>query len=144
MSYELSDAIKRALGLRDPEPKRKAIKIVYIAHQLGGGPDREENRAKASKWAAWCASKGNAPIADWIILSGEWAESPELRAKGLAIDCELVALCDEVWLCGPRVSAGMAIEREHAVGLNIPVLDLTSASMNMSSRDWVGMAGAPE
>lgn len=99
--------------------------VVYLAHPLGAGPDREQNRANASKWVAWAAAQGVAPIADWIVLSGQWEESPELRAKGLAIDCRLVELCDEVWLCGGRVSPGMKLEADHALEKGIRVVDMT-------------------
>jgi hypothetical protein len=108
-------------------------KVVYIAHALGAGPDRESNRAKASRWVAWAAeTQGVAPVADWIILSGQWDESHrdftglriylELPAS---IDVALVARCDEVWLCGGRVSPGMTVEGKEAKRLGKPVFDLS-------------------
>jgi len=83
--------------------------LIYIAHPLGQGPDREANRARASRWCAWAALHMNvAPVADWIILSGQWDETK--RDVGLEIDVALVQRCDAVWLVGGRVSPGMAIE----------------------------------
>lgn len=101
------------------------MKVVYIAHPLGSGPNREENRSSAAKWVAWAASKGVAPVADWIILSGQWEESPHLRAIGLAIDVALVKRCDEIWLCGKRISDGMRIELEAAKAEGLTVRDFT-------------------
>jgi hypothetical protein len=101
------------------------MKGIYMAHPLGAGPDRELNRARASKWAAWIARHGNAVIADWIILSGEWAETPENRELGLAIDLELVERADELWLVGGRVSAGMELEAARARRLGKTVRDFT-------------------
>lgn len=100
------------------------MKVVYVAHPLGHGEGREANRRNASAWVARIADLGVAPVADWIILSGEWAE--DRRDEGLAIDMALVARCDEVWLVGGRVSPGMAAEAATAKVLGKPVRDLTS------------------
>ncbi len=98
--------------------------MVYIAHPLGAGPDREANRSRAARWVAWAAAAHSvAPIADWIILSGEWSE--DMRELGLAIDCALVERCDEVWLVGGRVSPGMQIEAARAKARGLRVVDWT-------------------
>jgi hypothetical protein len=90
---------------------------VYIAHPLNA-PTREgieKNRENAAHWVAWLAAEFPiAPVATWITLSGLWLETAENRARGLEIDVELVKRCDETWLVGGRVSAGMRIESEHA------------------------------
>lgn len=99
------------------------MKVVYVAHPLGGGPDREANRQRASRWVAWIARGRIAPVADWIILSGQWDESH--KPLGLEIDVALVVRCDEIWLVGGRVSNGMAIERDAAIGAGLVVRDLT-------------------
>ncbi len=100
--------------------------IAYIAHPLSG-PDREQNRVNAARWCVWAArSRGVAPVADWIVLSGGYDESPANRAMGLACDLALVARCDELWLVGGRVSPGMQAEADEARRLGIPVVDLTA------------------
>jgi hypothetical protein len=101
------------------------MRVIYLAHPLGSGPDRETNRAAAAKWLAHFVGNGVAVIADWIILSGEWAELPEKRALGMAANMALVARCDEVWMVGGRVSPGMKAEAEEARRLGKAVLDLT-------------------
>lgn len=103
------------------------MKVIYVAHPLGAGPDRELNRANASKWCAWLAREfGVATIADWIVLSGQWDESPANRDAGLAVDLALIARVDELWLVGGRVSPGMQIEADEALRLGKPVVDLTA------------------
>lgn len=98
--------------------------VVYVAHPLGRGPDREANRLAASRWCALVAECGFAPIADWIILSGQWGE--ERRKEGLAIDMALIERCDELWMLGPRISPGMRVEATHALeDGDIKVYDLT-------------------
>lgn len=101
---------------------------IYVAHALGAGHDREANRTAASKWCAAIADLGYAPIADWIILSGEWDESK--REKGLAIDLELIGACHEVWLVGPRVSPGMRAEAAHALACGKVVRDFTGIGVD--------------
>lgn len=99
------------------------MKVVYIAHKLSASSQEgmSVNRELAKDWLAHCAKLGNAPIASWIPLSERWSEE-EGRELGLKIDVKLIERCDEVWLCGPVVSAGMKIEAEAAERLNIPVV----------------------
>ena len=100
------------------------MKVVYIAHKLGNDYlNRFQNRAKATSWAVWAANLGYAPIADWILISSIWDE--DRRNDGLAIDCRLIELCDELWLCGDTISPGMNIELTHALSLKKIVKDLT-------------------
>jgi hypothetical protein len=89
------------------------MKIVYIAHPLGHGSDRQGNLDAASAWVVWAAQCGVAPVATWITLAARMSEA-EGRDIGLAIDVELIRRCDEIWLCGPRISPGMQIELDAA------------------------------
>lgn len=95
------------------------MKVVYIAHRLSA-PTRdgiEANRARASRWVAWAASQGVAPVATWIVLTGQWNESDGNRVLGLKIDCALIGRCDELWVCGGAdepTSEGMRLEVGHA------------------------------
>jgi hypothetical protein len=101
------------------------MKVVYVAHPLGAGPDRTRNITNATKWVAWIARVHNvAPVASWILLASEWEETAENRARGLAIDEELIRVCDELWLVGGRISPGMEFERDVARRLNVPVSSL--------------------
>jgi hypothetical protein len=101
------------------------MKVVYIAHPLGQGPDREANRLRAARWCGYLAKEFNiAPVADWIVLSSVWSEE-DGRQLGLAIDVVLVQRCDEVWLVGGRISPGMAIEVAAAQAAGIKVIDMT-------------------
>lgn len=108
-------------------------KLVYIAHPLSG-PDHATNRANAAKWCAWAARQGVSPIADWIILSGELAETPENRALGLDCDFAAIRRCNELWLVGGRVSEGMKLEADYARSGGVTVRDLT----------WYGVAAPRE
>ena len=102
------------------------MRVVYVAHPLGAGPDRERNRANAAKW---CGELGRqfrvSVVADWITLSGQWDEETG-RELGLRCDLALIARCDEIWLTGGRVSPGMGVELAEAVRLGKVVRDFTA------------------
>ena len=111
------------------------MRVVYIAHPLGNGPDRLVNRANAARWCAWAAVvKQVSPVADWIVLSGVLSE--EHRELGLDCDVALVRRCDELWLVGGRISPGMEIEAAAARDLDIPVIDLTE--LGYEAPPWEG------
>lgn len=103
-------------------------KIAYIAHPLSA-PTIEQvtlNRFAAAQWAVWAMSKGYSPSCSWIVLTGLLVETPENRAAGLECDIALAITADELWLCGGRVSEGMAIERDAALAAGVIVMDYTS------------------
>lgn len=86
---------------------------AYLAHPLNAptAEEREQNRQRAARWCAWLSRRYLiAPVADWIVLSSQWDETPENRAIGLEIDRVLVELCGTIVLVGPRVSEGMRFE----------------------------------
>ena len=120
------------------------MKVVYIAHCLGAGPDRDRNLENAARWVVWAARSGVAPVADWIALAALLEETPENRELGLTIDRELVERCDEVWLVGGRVSEGMQIEIDHAMRHGILVVDLTHLGYEPPAEPWVERDVLPE
>lgn len=115
------------------------MRCIYVAHRLGSGPLREANRTAAAEWAGWVAKTFRVAIsADWIVLSGQWQETPENRALGLETDLEMVRRSDGLWLLGPVVSPGMQLEAEQAARWGKPVLDFTG----MDREQIVRAAGA--
>lgn len=105
------------------------MQLVYIAHPLNAETREgiERNRRNAARWVAWAAARGVAPVATWITLSGEWDESR--RDEGLAVDFAIVKRCDALWLVGPRISQGMALEANRAREHGIPVVNLTGREL---------------
>lgn len=89
------------------------MKAVYISHPFGG---KAINLTLASKWVAWAARQpGIAPMAPWIILGAHFSEE-EGRTRGLEIDCRHVELCDEVWICGPKICGDKEVIDSHKMG----------------------------
>ncbi len=115
----------------------------YVAHPLNAPTEaeREANRARASRWVAWLAERYLvAPVADWILLAGQWPETAEWRAVGLQIDRALVELCGTIVLVGPRVSEGMGFESSWAKRR----IDLTGLSDDAPTADYLrALCGFP-
>jgi hypothetical protein len=114
-------------------------KFIYVAHPLGAGPDRTKNLLDAAAWCAWVADQRDVdggmliPIAPWISVAAHWPETR--RDEGLALDLATIDRCDEVWLCGPRVSPGMRIEAEHARAIGLPVRRVLGW-LDIGPREW--------
>lgn len=103
------------------------MRIVYLAHPVSG--DVAGNLARAKRWYKWIATNFDvAIIADWIVTCEVLDDSREAdRALGMAMNDTLIShlCCDEVWLVGGRVSAGMSSEWALADDLDLAVKDLT-------------------
>lgn len=101
--------------------------VAYLAHPVGA-PDQagiETNLTNARAWLHWFVD--NTPwavSAPWMPYVETLAESA-YRDRGLADDLAMLERHDLIVLVGGRVSAGMAIERAHAIEHGIDVLDLT-------------------
>lgn len=105
------------------------MKLIYMAHPAGA-PTEDEHRAhlkRARRWFNWIACHPDvAVVADWILYCEVWSDfDPIRRAKGLDADDAHILRCDEVWLVGGRISAGMRRASEVAVAAGIHVRDLT-------------------
>ena len=101
-------------------PPPGARRIVYIAHALRG--DWDFNIEDARTWAVLALRAGYAPVAPYLELGGRLDDQdPADRALGLEHDMAMIPRCDEVWLCGATVSAGMQLERDLALGRGIPI-----------------------
>jgi hypothetical protein len=96
------------------------MKRVYIAHPLRG--DWFANIRAAKEWAYQAARRGFMPVAPYILMDGILDDSDvDERALGIRLDLAQLAECDEIWLCGERVSEGMEAERVFAESRGIHV-----------------------
>ena len=95
-------------------------KLIYIASPYAG--DIETNTAFAKKACRYAIHQGHTPIAVHLLYPQmlDDAEPPE-REIGLRLGHRVLEVCDELWLCGGRVSSGMAREIEEAQRLGIPI-----------------------
>jgi len=104
------------------------MKLVYIAHPLGGNGSREwgdraRNLERTIRFIAYAMHEGNAVIA-WTHHEMTWQRrlTPDSAKFYLDRDLALLERADELWLAGPlEVSRGMQLERDHAVRLGIAI-----------------------
>lgn len=107
------------------------MKVVYIAHPLTAVPASEMgvNRHFARQWMAWAWRQGVVPVAPWIPLTEAVPETPETRRMGMQSNDAVIARCDELWLCGRRISGGMDEEARMAMRHGVPVVDYTGSEL---------------
>lgn len=102
-------------------------KLVYIASPLSG--DVETNLDFARQACLYAMAQGVTPFAPHLLYPQMLDDNdPAQRELGMKMGNQMLALCDELWLCGDITSPGMAKERALAEDLDIPV-------------QWVSMDG---
>lgn len=100
----------------------RARRVVFVAHPLGTGLDRDANISNAKRWVVWLAEQGYAPLAPWTTLAEHWTENR--REQGLDVGFAILRQCQGLVLCGGRMSPGMQRELDEAKRLGLPHLDL--------------------
>lgn len=127
LARRIPPGVLAALARTDRRP------VVYLAHPVGAPTvdGIHANLARARRWYWWLRQQ-----TDWSISISWMAEvlacleagavETEERVRGLANCTAQVERCDAIVLCGGRVSAGMAIERDHAIANGVRVIDLTN------------------
>lgn len=95
-------------------------RCVYIASPYAG--DVAGNTKFAIECCRHAIKRGQTPIAPHLLYPQMLDdEVPEERTLALMLGRNLLAVCDELWVCGERISSGMAAEIEHAQSLDIPI-----------------------
>lgn len=108
--------------------------ITYLAAPLS--PEGDETvasniaRAKQSYANLSATMRDRVFVADWIlhceVFAGTQDDDPELRTLGMMRNFKQIGTCHEMFLVGPRISRGMAAERDYAVKRGMRVTDLTT------------------
>jgi len=103
-------------------------KMVYIASPYAG--DVEKNTAFAINACRYCIKKGHTPIAPHLLYTQMLDDNePAQRETGLILGNQILRRCDELWVCGDRVSPGMAAEIAEAENLGITVKQVESSEI---------------
>jgi len=93
---------------------------VYICSPLSGDVDR--NVERACGYALFALSQGKCPVAPHIYFTRFMDDGdPAQRALGLSFALEWLSRCEEIWVFGEKMSAGMLRELEAADRKEIPV-----------------------
>ncbi len=99
--------------------------IVYIASPLSG--DVEQNLDFARQACRCAIAQGATPFAPHLLYTQMLDDGdPEERQLGIDMGNQMLGLCQELWLCGDRISPGMAGERDLAAAMNIPVRKISA------------------
>lgn len=103
-------------------------RLVYIASPYAGDVKRNVAFAKAA--CRYAAASGCTPVAVHLMYPQFLDDRvPEEREQGTRMGLRVLAACDELWLCGERVSAGMQAEKTEAERLGIPRKGIPSSAV---------------
>lgn len=96
------------------------MKTVFIYSPFRG--NEEENAKKAKFYAHIAIATGAVPIAPHLYFPQFFDDKkPAERMQAIEMGLELMDCCDEVWLFGFDISAGMQFELDHARETKVPV-----------------------
>lgn len=102
------------------QAKIKARSKVYIVSRYAG--DVENNIKKAVRYCRFAIDKRKMPIASHLLYPQIIDDNiPEEREIGTMYGLALLALCDEVWCFGKKLSPGMELEVKEAKRLKKPI-----------------------
>lgn len=105
-------------------------KLVYIASPYAG--DVEKNIAFAKAACRYAMEQGCTPVAVHLIYPQLLNDSiPEEREMGIQMGLRVLKACDELWICGDRVSQGMQAEYQAAKALGMSIQYFTESEILM-------------
>lgn len=113
-------------------------KLIYIASPYAG--DVEQNVAFAKRACRHAISQGHTPIAVHLLYPQLLDDKePAEREIGLRLGHRALESCDELWVCGDRISSGMAQEIAEAQKLGIPIHSISGQDIELAETPQPGM-----
>lgn len=110
-AHDLTSAVWKEKGYRP---------LVYICSPFAG--DTGHNIRRAQGYCRFAVSKGCIPLAPHLHYPQFMDDSDQNeRELGLFFALALLGKCDELWVFGSRVSAGMVGEINKAKQTNMPI-----------------------
>lgn len=95
-------------------------KLVYIASPYAG--DVKANAAFAKAACRYAMEQDATPVAVHLLYPAMLDDNvPAEREAGIKMGLRVLKACDELWLCGSRMSHGMKAELAAAERFGIPV-----------------------
>lgn len=96
------------------------LKLVYICSPYAG--DTENNIRFAKDACRYAMKQGCAPVAVHLLYPQFLDDAmPADREAGMRMGLRVLAGCEELWICGERISTGMEREIAEASRLGIPI-----------------------
>ena len=112
-------------ALSNIRKEEKAVKrayrpLVYICSPFA--EDTERNTEKARQYCRFAVRSACIPLAPHLLFP-QFMDDTVAAERSLAMFMDMVLLgrCEQVWVFGSRISAGMAAEIEKAEKRNMPV-----------------------
>ena len=94
--------------------------VIYVCSPYAGDPEGNSKRAMEYSRAVW--ECGGIPLAPHLLFPRFMDDdNPDEREAGLRMARKLLTMCDEVWVFGGRITAGMEAEIKEATAQKIPV-----------------------
>lgn len=93
------------------------MKKVYICAPLGG--DIKGNLEKAKRYTEYALRCGAAPVTPHFYALCLDDHDPKEREIGRKAGLSLLWFCDEVWIFGDEITAGMKTEIDFCRSLNL-------------------------
>lgn len=104
------------------------MKKVYICSPLGG--NIEENLRRVRRYVRYALLCGTAPVVPHFYALCLNDDNPDERKIGIAAGCSLLWLCDELWMFGDEITAGMTAELQYCKHLNVRTRNVREAEIN--------------
>lgn len=97
-------------------------KVVFIAHPLRG--DEEKNLKNVERYIRFAIAQKNIhPCCPWYAMVKALDDRNDRhRLRGLQANFAILARCDELWVCGPKITEGVKEEIEVAQTWRIPIV----------------------
>ena len=96
--------------------------LVYICSPYSG--DVEMNTQKARRYSRFAVDQDAIPLATHLLLPQFMSETTE-RDLALFMDRVIIGRCEEMWVFGSTISAGMAAEIAKARKRNMTIRNFT-------------------
>lgn len=108
------------------------MKLIYICSPYAG--DIEENVRFARAACRYAAKQTCAPVAPHLLYPQFLNDAvPTERNTGIEMGLRLLTACDELWICGSKISEGMQKEIDEAKRLEIPVRSISTQEIEPES-----------
>jgi len=115
-------------------------KLVYIASPYAGDVEQNVRFAKAA--CRYAIEQGVTPIAVHLLYPQLLDDGiPAEREAGLKMGRRVLEACDELWVCGRRISQGMEAELSAARQMGIPVRRFPDISLEVPEQSCAMVMG---
>ena len=115
-------------GYYDPVPHEALSKVkketrawkplVYVASPFAG--DEARNAENAARYCRFAVDSGAIPLAPHLFLPSFMSEAEE-RDEAMFMNMVFLGKCEQLWVFGDRITAGMAAEIAKAEKRQMPI-----------------------